>query len=224
MNTLLLSWNPSSDNYKSESFVHDIEAVHNGDEVLLRWKLKDIDFCNKGDRFYMINTNSHGNRGICMVGYLYSTPFKDDDGSGLCTNLDPLTMVDVDACPFISLDRLAKVIPDIDWFNLPNGLLLNEVQTVRIEELWLQYIYKHQNMYDGIKASQAWDFDLENFETVTPALQECYLKTRGNKCEKCGKRPDEVNEMAYHIVLDGDYSGTTPLEKMLHCYCNECWF
>lgn len=227
MSTFILTWNPAISEYKMDQFHHDLKTVNDGESADLYWPVEEYEDCQEGDRFFMIRTG-RGHTGICMAGYFYSDPFEDDDHSDsskrYISGIDPLVWINTDEADHISLDTLKTLLPKIKWDRLESGTLISDEDAAIIEEAWLNYLYKHQDIFNGYAAGKSWDFDLEDFESIPEPLQVLYKETRGNVCEKCGRKEEEVDEMAYHLVLNEDYSGSTPLEKMLHCYCNECWF
>jgi len=226
MSTFILTWNPAISDYKMDQFHRDLKTVNDGESANLYWPVEDHEDCLDGDRFFMIRTG-RGHTGICMAGYFYSDPFEDDEHSSnkrFIAGIDPLVWINTDEADYISLDDLKKLLPEINWDRIESGTLIDDEDAAVIEDAWLHYLYKHQDFFNGYAAGKSWDFDLEDFESIPESLQMLYKDTRGDSCEKCGRKEEEVTELAYHLVLDNDYTGRTPLEKMLHCYCNECWF
>jgi len=226
MSTFILTWNPAISEYKMDQFHRDLKTVNDGEDADLYWPVEDHDDCLDGDRFFMLRTG-RGHTGICMAGYFYSDPFEDDEvknGKRYIAGIDPLVWINTDEADYISLDELKALLPDIDWDHLESGTLISDEEAGLLEDAWLKYLYKHQNIFNGYAAGKSWDFDLEDFESVPESLQDYYKETLGDKCEKCGRGEEEVIELAYHVVLGDDTTGSLPLRHVLHCYCSECWF
>ena len=227
MSTIILTWNPAISEYKMDQFQNDLETVNEGDTADIYWPVEEYDDCLEGDRFFMIRTG-RGNTGICMAGYFCSDSFVDGEhnvtSKRYIVGIDPLVMVNTDEAEFLSLDFLKAKLPNIDWEHLESGTLISDADAGALEDLWVRYLYHNQDMYNGFKAAKSWNFELEDFETIPEHLQELYKQTKGSVCEKCGKHEDEVEEMAYHIVLDGDTEAKQPFDSHLHCYCSDCWF
>lgn len=223
MNTFILTWNPNADVYKPSDFQHDLQQVIDGDNVHLYRRIIDHKHCNDGDRFFMVRTDQP-HAGICMAGYFCSNVFLDEGVH--CTTIDPLLMVDTEMFDSITLDDLQKLLPDVDWKNLHSGTMISEKDAGLLEEAWLEYLYKHLLEFEddsNMNAVMSWDFDIEDFESVPPSLQKLYKKRYGNTCERCGRSENEVDELAYHVVMDEAPVGKS-IRQYLRCYCSDCWF
>lgn len=227
MSTFILTWNPAISEYKMSQFHSDLKIINDGDTADLYWPVEEHEDCYEGDRFFMIRTG-RGHTGICMAGYFHSDSFEDDEYQGpkkrYVVGIDPLVLVNTDETEYISIDALKEVLPSIDWEHIECGTMISEEEAGILEDYFLRYLYKHQDMYNGYKAAKSWNFDLEDFESIPEHLQEYYKDNIGCTCEKCGRHEDEVDEMAYHLVLDGDTAAKAPYDSHLHCYCSECWF
>lgn len=228
MKTFILKWNPATTAYNAEQFHNDLQEIADGGNVDISWPVSDYTRVQHGDRFLLIR-EGEGNSGIAMAGYFCSDAFIDDEwegeGSRFIADIDPLVWVDVEAAPCVSLDELKKTVPEFNWDGAPSGTFIDDGLAAKVEHLWLNYLYDHQDIFDGCLAAKSWDFDLEDFESVPPTLQT-YLKQRyGSTCERCHRTEKEVSEMVYHVILDDyDPEHPAPLNKHLHCLCDECWF
>lgn len=228
MNTFILKWNPTTSEYKTEQFRNDIQELAEGASIDIPWPVESEHRVRYGDRFFIIR-EGRGNNGIVMAGYFCSDSFIDDSKDAhthtYIAEIDPLVLVNIDEAEYVSFDDLRNMVKDVDWDDCPMVTMITEKQAALIENIWLQYMYNNQELFDGYRAGKSWDFDLEDFESVPPTLQTYFKNRYGSDCEKCHRKESEVTEMAYHLVLD-DYNpeNPAPLNHHLHCLCSECWF
>lgn len=228
MNTFILKWNPAISAYSAEQFINDLQELAEGSSLDIVWPLGKDCQIHHGDRIFVLREGNHNN-GIVMAGYFCSDSYIDDnaDSADECfaADIDPLVMINTDEVPYISMEDLKNGIKDVDWDACTSIIAITDTQAALLEHICLQYLYDHQEIFEGMNAAKSWDFDLENFESIPPTLQEYYKKRYGSNCERCHRKESEVTEMAYHLVLDDyDPEHPAPMNHHLHCLCSECWF
>ena len=224
MSTFILTWNPAVSDFTAEAFRSSLGVLHAGEGADMCWPVPEDCRCGEEDRFFVLRTGGAA-PGLCMAGYFSSAPYEDDDYDGTGTrfvaDIDPLVMVADDG--ILPLAQLQAAVPGIGWEGLDGVTLIVDDEAGMLEDCWVRHLYALRDSFDGRVAAKSWNFELDNFESIPDHLQRLYKRDRGCVCEKCGKREDEVQEMAYHLVLDGVQPGDD-YDSRLHCYCEECWF
>lgn len=226
MKTVILTWNPSISHYSADDFSRDFLIIADGETPNLSWNVGKNNMLEEGDRFFVIRQGM-GSTGVAIAGYLNSDSYEDDERDGknnYKVNLDPMIYFHTDRGPHITMKDLRQLVPGIDWDNVVSGTELKDEQSAKIEDELLHFVYERHDVFDNVRATTAWNYDIEDFETITPSLQAYYKKNRGCKCEKCGKKEGEVIEMAYHFILGDNPDYSVPFNKRLHCLCSDCWF
>jgi hypothetical protein len=127
--TYLMRWNPSISSFKEEDYK---ECVDNEERGMFRmnWSISEWEEARKGDTFFMMRVGDD-KAGIVFTGQFISDPYPDDDWAGttkrrmyvdmICTN-----HIDPGASPRVSLEKLQKEIPEINWGKGHSGVLLSK--------------------------------------------------------------------------------------------------
>ena len=139
-NTVIFKWNPAISSNGMLSFLMEIaKEDHYGD-----WSVHDYDRIHIGDTFYMLKVGK-GQTGIVKRGTITSEPVADADWSGrgrttYYCDYDAEIMISPDAFELLTSERLREAIPDFDWFGGHSGVVLNDDQAAKLEELWQTYL------------------------------------------------------------------------------------
>jgi hypothetical protein len=134
----LLRWNPSISSFKEEDYKECVENEIHG-IFRLNWSIAEWEEARKGDMFYMMRVGDD-KAGIVFAGQFISDPYPDDDWAGttkrrmyvdmICTN-----RIEPGAAPRVSLEKLQKEIPEINWGKGRSGVLLSEDVADKLDAL-----------------------------------------------------------------------------------------
>lgn len=135
----LMRWNPSISSFKEQDYKECVENMQDG-QFCMNWSIYEWEEARRGDMFYMLRVGDD-KAGIVFNGYFLSDPYTGDDWAGSTKRRCYVDMVCQNAVepgekPFISLDKLMKVIPAYNWKKGHSGELLPEDICEKLDELW----------------------------------------------------------------------------------------
>ncbi len=226
MKTFILMWNPAISSFKKEEFDKMIPA----EWFELNWSVWDWKAAEDGDRFFMVRVGE-GNTGIVMAGKFDSEPWHGEDWSGkgrevYYVDLSVDTLIDSDKTAYISTEELTNSIPEFDWTGGHSGRLVTPDVALKLEMLWKQYLYTHQDIFDDKVACTT---DCWNGDMVDGILEDHIRKTRDNKCEVCGYDykqlwGDDCEESNDYWLFWPSVNKKTSDNFMSHirCLCSNC--
>ena len=144
--TFVMRWNPEISCYKMIDFEIDMESFFD-DGFYYDWSIWDHQKVHIGDRFYMLKVGE-GNTGIVMSGVITSLPYKDEDWSGKgrdvrYVRMMPDCMIHPEKSPIITTHDLDEAMPGVNWNEGHSGVLLNEQQAKKFDELWQEYMNRN---------------------------------------------------------------------------------
>lgn len=136
--TYLMRWNPSISSFKEEDFKECVKRENHG-MFRLNWSIREWEEARKGDLFFMMRVGDD-KPGIVFAGQFISDPYPDDDWAGttkrrmyvdmICTN-----HIKPGAAPRVSLEKLEKEIPEINWSKGHSGELLSKAVADKLDAL-----------------------------------------------------------------------------------------
>ena len=139
-NTVILKWNPA---VSSNSMTHFLTEIINEDPEG-DWSVRDHENIHAGDIFYMLKVGK-GQTGIVKRGVINTEPEPDEDWSGhgrvtYYCGYEAKIMINPDTFALLTSEQLREAIPDFDWFGGHSGVVLNEDQAAKLEDLWQKYL------------------------------------------------------------------------------------
>jgi hypothetical protein len=136
--TYLLRWNPAISSFKEEDFKECVKRENHG-MFRLNWSIYEWEEARKGDLFFMMRVGDD-KPGIFFAGQFISDPYPADDWAGttkrrmyvdmICTNY-----IKPGAAPRVSLEKLEKEIPEINWSKGHSGELLSKAVADKLDAL-----------------------------------------------------------------------------------------
>jgi len=228
MNTVLLRWNPEISSMTYQRHADGIANFYNED---FNWSIWEHQLVHDDDRFLMLCCGGD-KHGIVMSGTISSMPYRDQSWRGdgkmiyYCDIL-PDVIIDPLAAPILTSETLYREIPEFDWDHGHAGIVLDEDIALRLEVLWLQFLYNHPHIFDE-KAAIA---DGNLYEDLPATLQHHLQQSRGGTCELCGYNYQHIfgadcpTLPSYHLLEPYDEKGHShndPLDGM-HCLCDNCF-
>lgn len=151
-NTFILMWNPSISSYTMARFEEDLEYLSDvGSIEDFDWDVWEYEKAKEGDKFYLIKVGP-GVNGVVMAGTFTSEPYKSEDWSGkgrerYYMQIDIDIMIHPDKCHLLTSELLAREIPDFTWDKGHSGLMLNDEQAKKMDELWNIYLEQHADIF-----------------------------------------------------------------------------
>ena len=139
MRTYLMRWNPSISSFKEKDYEECVANMQKG-AFCINWSIYEWEEARKGDSFYMMRVGDD-KAGIVFNGLFLSDPYPADDWAGstkrrMYVDMVCINPVESGEMPSLSLEKLQKTIPRIDWSKSCSGILLpNEVAT-ELDKLW----------------------------------------------------------------------------------------
>lgn len=127
----LMRWNPKISSFTEKDYKECVaNKVH--DMFRLEWSISEWEEARRGDMFYMMRVGDN-KAGIVFFGQFVTDPYPDEDWAGSTKRRMYVDMVcshpkETVAKPLISLEKLQKAIPEVEWTKGHSGVLLsNEV-------------------------------------------------------------------------------------------------
>lgn len=135
----LMRWNPSISSFTEKDYENCVANLEHG-MFRMNWSIYEWEEARRGDFFYMMRVGDD-KAGIVFSGQFISDPYPGDDWAGSTKRRMYVDMVCVnpaepEAIPCISLEKLQKAIPAVDWSKGHSGVLLSEDVVTEMEELW----------------------------------------------------------------------------------------
>ena len=146
-NTVILKWNPAISSNGMLSFLMEIAKEDNRGD----WSIHDHERVRAGDTFYMLKVGK-GQNGIVKRGTITTDPVADADWSGrgrkvYYCDYEAEIMINPDTFELLESAALRDAIPDFDWFGGHSGVVLNEAQAAKLEELWDDYLRRNMDEF-----------------------------------------------------------------------------
>lgn len=236
MNTIIIMWNPETSDFHLKDLKNNIRILrYDADEMTflgddekegteyvdLSWHFSTRKKIGHGDRFYMVR-GGEGKTGIVMSGTLQSNPYenegwKENEHARYSCDLHCECIIDTECAPHISIQDLMEAIPEIDWTNGNDGIILDEKQAFTLEKMWAEYVYKYFRIFDAKRAGK-------NFPAnyIPNRLAKFLTKTGDDRCEICGYSNN--NHFVRYIPRRTDIrckNGDTVWDH-IHCICGNC--
>lgn len=136
--TYLMRWNPSISSFTEEDYEECLENMVHG-MFRMNWSISEWEEARRGDTFYMLRSGDD-KAGLVFQGQLLSDPYTGDDWAGSNKRRCYVDMVCMNAVepkekPLLSLEKLQKAIPEINWVKGHSGELLSEEVVSKLEVL-----------------------------------------------------------------------------------------
>jgi hypothetical protein len=131
-------------------YLTDLDRIRRDDyDYDYNWSVWDHDQIHEGDRFFWVKVGMYGQTGIVASGKITSEPYRDEDWSGknretFYVDFVPDVLINPDALPVLSCAELAQIIPDFEWEKGHSGLVLNDEQAKKLEEVWADFLAKNK--------------------------------------------------------------------------------
>lgn len=141
--TFVMRWNPEISSHKVADFEHAMEDFYE-EGFYYDWSIFDYEKVHVGDRFFMLKVGN-GNTGIVMSGIIVSLPYKDEDWNGKgrdvrYVRMIPDCMVHPDKSKMVTIQMLEETLPEMNWNEGHSGVVLDEYQALKFDELWHKYL------------------------------------------------------------------------------------
>ena len=127
----LMRWNPQISSFTEKDYEECVANTIHG-MFRVEWSIYEWEEARRGDMFYMMRVDD-GKAGIVFYGQFVTDPFPDEDWAGSKKRRMYVDMVcsnpaEPGSKPLISLEKLQKAIPEVEWIKGHSGELLpNEV-------------------------------------------------------------------------------------------------
>ena len=149
MKTVILKWNPAFSSYSMLHYLNDMYTLREEGVSDYNWSVWDWNQIHKGDRFFWVKVGMYGQTGIVASGTITSEPYKDEDWSGkgretYYVDFLPDVLLNPDALPILTCAELEKTIPDFEWAKGHSGMVLNDEQVQKLEEVWAAFLAKNE--------------------------------------------------------------------------------
>lgn len=137
-NVYLMRWNPSISSFTEEDYKKCVEKLTYG-LFQINWSIKEWEEARKGDFFFMLRSGDD-KAGIVFQGQFLSDPYPEDDWAGTEKRRMYVDMICTDAIepgkvPPLSLEKLQKAIPEINWTKGHSGELLSDEVVIKLNEM-----------------------------------------------------------------------------------------
>ena len=137
-NVYLMRWSPSISSFTEEDYKKCVEKLTYG-LFQINWSIKEWEEARKGDFFFMLRSGDD-KAGIVFQGQFLSDPYPEDDWAGTEKRRMYVDMICTDAIepgrvPPLSLEKLQKAIPEINWTKGHSGELLSDEVVIKLNEM-----------------------------------------------------------------------------------------
>ena len=142
----LMRWNPKISSFAVKDFKECVaDRIH--DMFRLEWSIHEWEEARRGDSFYMIRVGDN-KAGIIFFGQFVTDPYPDEDWKGSTKRKMYVDMVCTIPCgliakPLVSLKKLQKAIPEVEWTKGHSGVRLSG-------EVWKKLSYLVNEAEDEI--------------------------------------------------------------------------
>ena len=138
MKTYIMRWNPEISSSKIEKFREALNKWPMGFQG--NWSIYEWEKAEHGDEYYMIRVGN-GPNGVVFVGQFLSDPYEDDDWDGTDKKRHYVDISIEHPCdpdyPYITIEQLSALIPEIDWSRGHSGQLLTDEQAKKLHEAFM---------------------------------------------------------------------------------------
>ena len=133
----LMRWNPSISSFTEKDFEECVENMVHG-MFRMYWSIYEWEEARRGDMFYMMRVGDD-KPGIVFFGQFVTDPYPDEDWKGSTKRKMYVDMVCTVpngriAKPLVSLKKLQKAIPQVEWTKGHSGVLLPEDIVTKLDE------------------------------------------------------------------------------------------
>ena len=123
----LMRWNPSISSFTEKDYKECVENMKNG-LFRMNWSISEWEEARRGDLFFMMRVGDDKS-GIVFKGQFLSDPYPGDDWAGskkrrMYVDMICSRAIEPDTKPTLSLEKLQKTIPEIEWLKGHSGVLL----------------------------------------------------------------------------------------------------
>lgn len=144
---VIIKWDPAFSSYSMLVFLSELTNACYGEMADFNWSVWDYDKVHVGDIIYWLKVG-FGQNGIVGKGVITSEPYPGADWSGkgretFYIDFVPEIMINPDAWKLLDSDILNENIPEFDWRGGHSGLILENNQAQKLEELWTCYMEKN---------------------------------------------------------------------------------
>lgn len=134
----LMRWNPKISSFTEKDY-KDCVADRIHDMFRLEWSIHEWEEARRGDMFYMMRVGDN-KAGIVFFGQFVTDPYPDEDWKGSTKRKMYVDMVctipnGLIAKPLVSLKKLQKAIPEVEWTKGHSGVRLSEEVWEKLSDL-----------------------------------------------------------------------------------------
>ena len=152
MRSVIFKWNPAFSSYPMIGYLDALYGLINNRDVHFNWSVWDHEKIHEGDRYYWLKLG-YGQAGICSCGTIVSEPYEGEDWSGkgrktYYVDFRPEVMINPDTLPILTASALSTAIPDFEWDGGHSGVVLTAQQSECLENLWQEFIARHQGYWE----------------------------------------------------------------------------
>lgn len=153
---VMIKWNPAFSSYPMLVFLSELTDACFGKMANFSWSVWDHDKIRKGDTLFWLKVG-YGQNGIVGKGIVISDPYLGEDWSGkeretYYVNFEPQVLINPDAWQLLDSKTLSTEIPNFDWTGGHSGIVLNEEQASKLEELWAHYMGNNLEAFGKAKS------------------------------------------------------------------------
>lgn len=138
MKTYIMRWNPEISSSKIEDFRMALKKWPMGFRG--NWSIYEWEHAKSGDEYYMIRVGD-GPNGVVFLGHFLSDPYEGDDWAGTDKKRHYVDISIEHPCdpdyPYITIEQLNSVLPEIEWGKGHSGQLLTDEQTKKLHEAFM---------------------------------------------------------------------------------------
>lgn len=165
MSTVILKWNPSFSSHSMFHHLYNIRVMNlEPQNAEFNWSVCDYEKIHKGDTYYFVKVGMFGQIGIVGKGIIISEPYEAEDWSGrgrrtFYIDYKPDYLLNPDVMKILDAKTLAENIPDFEWDRGHSGVVLNDEQAQKLEELWNKFIAENEEEMQRLSKKNI-DYDL----------------------------------------------------------------
>ncbi len=134
----LMRWNPTISSFTKKDYEECTKELEHG-MFRINWSIHEWEEARRGDVFYMMRSGDE-KAGIVFSGLIISDPYPCDDWNGttkrrMYVDLACMNVMKPNEKPNVTLKKLQKAIPSIDWAKGHSGELLSEDVAMELGKL-----------------------------------------------------------------------------------------
>ncbi len=138
MSTYIMRWNPSISSSKIEEFNAAREKWPEG--FCGNWSIYEWEDAHEGDDYYMVRVGE-GPNGVVYHGHFLSEPYEGEDWAGTTKKRHYVDISIEHPCdpddPFITVEQLEALLPEIEWRRDHSGQLLTDEQAKKLHDAFI---------------------------------------------------------------------------------------